>query len=76
MYKGTIDKYMGDCAMVVFGVPEEDKLHKLHAVYCAVMIQKLIERINDIRRNSNQLAVSFRIGINSEIRRASCRERV
>lgn len=65
MYLGTIDKYMGDCAMIVFGVPEEDKLHKLHAIYCAVMIQKLIERINDIRRNSNQLAVSFRIGINS-----------
>ncbi|MCW8899506.1 MAG: HAMP domain-containing protein [Gammaproteobacteria bacterium] len=65
MYQGTIDKYMGDCAMIVFGVPEQDKLHKLHAVYCAVMIQKLVERINNIRRNSNQLAVTFRIGINS-----------
>lgn len=65
MYQGTIDKYMGDCAMIVFGVPEKDKLHKLHAVYCAVMIQKLIERINIIRRSNNKLAVSFRIGINS-----------
>lgn len=65
MYLGTIDKYMGDCAMIVFGVPEEDKLHKLHAIYCAIMIQKLIERINIIRRKSNQLAVTFRIGINS-----------
>ena len=65
MYQGNIDKYMGDCAMIVFGVPEEDKQHKLHAIYCAVMIQKLIERINDIRRNNNKLAVSFRIGINS-----------
>ncbi len=65
MYLGTIDKYMGDCAMIVFGVPEKDKLHKLHAVYCAVMIKKLVERINVIRRNTNQLAVSFRIGINS-----------
>ena len=65
MYQGTIDKYMGDCAMIVFGVPEEDKQHKQHAIYCAVMIQKLVERINVIRLNSNQLAVSFRIGINS-----------
>lgn len=65
MYQGTIDKYMGDCAMIVFGVPEEDKQHKLHAVYCAVMIQKLFERINIIRRQSQQIAVSFRIGINS-----------
>ena len=65
MHQGTIDKYMGDCAMIVFGVPEEDKQHKLHAIYCAVMIQKLFERINEIRRHHNKLAVSFRIGINS-----------
>ena len=65
MYLGTIDKYMGDCAMIVFGAPEEDKLHKMHAVYCAVMIQKLVERINIIRRNNDKLAVTFRIGINS-----------
>ena len=65
MYQGTIDKYMGDCAMIVFGVPEEDKLHKLHAIYCAVMIQKLFERINEIRNINNKLSVSFRIGINS-----------
>ncbi|MDH5601718.1 MAG: HAMP domain-containing protein [Gammaproteobacteria bacterium] len=65
MYKGTIDKYMGDCAMIVFGVPEKDESHKLHAVYCAVMIQKMIERINIIRNNSNKLTVTFRIGINS-----------
>ncbi|MFK5913489.1 MAG: adenylate/guanylate cyclase domain-containing protein [Woeseiaceae bacterium] len=65
MYLGTIDKFMGDCAMIVFGVPEEDKLHKLHAVYCAVMIQKLLERVNVIRKQNKQVAVSFRIGINS-----------
>lgn len=65
MHQGTIDKYMGDCVMIVFGVPEEDKQHKLHAVYCAVMIQKLFARINEIRKHHNKLAVSFRIGINS-----------
>ena len=65
MHQGTIDKYMGDCAMIVFGVPVEDKQHKLHAIYCAVMIQKMVERINHIRKNNNQLTVSFRIGINS-----------
>lgn len=65
MHQGTIDKYMGDCAMIVFGVPEEDKQHKLHAIYCAVMIQKMVERINHIRKNNHQLTVSFRIGINS-----------
>jgi len=65
MYQGTIDKYIGDCAMIVFGVPDQDSSHKLHAVYCAVMIQKLIDRINIIRGSSNQMTVTFRIGINS-----------
>ncbi len=65
MYQGTIDKYMGDCAMIVFGVPEEDKMHKVHAVYCAVMIQKLVERINRERAKAGKLTVNFRIGINS-----------
>jgi len=51
--------------MIVFGVPEEDNLHKLHAVYCAIMIQRLFERINVIRSANNKLVVSFRIGINS-----------
>lgn len=65
MYQGTIDKYMGDCAMIVFGAPEEDNQHKLHAIYCAVMIQKLFEQINVIRKANNKLTVTFRIGINS-----------
>ena len=65
IHQGTIDKYMGDCVMIVFGAPEEDNQHKLHAVYCAVMIQKLFERINQIRSSSGKLAVAFRIGINS-----------
>jgi adenylate cyclase len=65
MYQGTIDKYIGDCAMIVFGVPEQDIAHKLHAVYCAVLIQKLVARINQIRNQNKQLVVTFRIGINS-----------
>jgi len=68
IYQGTIDKYMGDCVMIVFGAPEEDNLHKLHSIYCAVMIHKLFERINEIRINNGKLVVSvvsFRIGINS-----------
>ena len=29
------------------------------------MIQKMVERINQIRKHNNQLTVSFRVGINS-----------
>jgi adenylate cyclase len=65
LYHGTIDKYMGDCAMIIFGAPEEDEEHKFNAISCAVMIQRLVERINQLRRQEGKTAVYFRIGVNS-----------
>jgi len=65
LYNGTIDKYMGDCAMVVFGVPEEDPEHQFNAISCAIMIQRLIDRLNHIREQHGKQAVHFRIGVNS-----------
>ncbi|VAW98935.1 Adenylate cyclase [hydrothermal vent metagenome] len=65
LYHGTIDKYMGDCAMVVFGVPIKDEDHSFNAVSCAVMIQKLVDRLNALRIRNGQFPVYFRIGVNS-----------
>lgn len=62
---GHIDKFMGDCAMVVFGVPEDDPDHSYNAVACAIMIQKIVVRLNEIRTQKNQLAIHFRIGVNT-----------
>jgi adenylate cyclase len=64
-YRGTIDKYVGDCAMIVFGVPEEDSEHLYHGLCCALMTQRLIARLNQWRQAHGQVTVSFRIGINS-----------
>jgi len=65
LYHGVIDKYMGDCAMVIFGVPEEDPDHKFNAIACAVLIQRLVEQLNQERIQSGRYTVNFRIGINS-----------
>ena len=65
LYNGTIDKYMGDCAMIVFGIPEYDPDHKYNAVACSIMIQRLIGRLNELRSHQNKVSVQFRIGINS-----------
>lgn len=65
LYHGTIDKYMGDCAMIIFGAPEEDSEHKFNAISCAVMIQRLVEQLNIIRVKLGKPTVHFRIGINS-----------
>ncbi|MDX1803042.1 MAG: adenylate/guanylate cyclase domain-containing protein [Alcanivorax sp.] len=64
-YRGTIDKYMGDCAMIVFGVPEKDDEHLFHGLCCAVMIQRLVTRLNEARRAEGKTTVEFRIGINA-----------
>ena len=64
-YRGTIDKYMGDCAMIVFGVPEEDSEHLFHGLCCAVMIQRLVTRLNEYRDARGLTTVEFRIGMNS-----------
>ncbi|MDT8403263.1 adenylate/guanylate cyclase domain-containing protein [Sulfuriflexus sp.] len=65
LYYGNIDKFMGDCAMVVFGIPQNDPDHAFHAIGCAVLIQRLVERLNTIRIEKGQFPVQFRLGINS-----------
>jgi adenylate cyclase len=64
IYRGNIDKYIGDCAMLTFGVPEPDERHSFHAVACAVMIQRLVRRLNVSREGKGEHTVEFRIGVN------------
>ena len=65
LYSGHIDKFIGDCAMVVFGVPKQDQEHPFHAIACAVMILHLSHRLNEIRKQQGKFPVYLRIGVNS-----------
>jgi len=65
LYKGTIDKYIGDCAMVLFGIPEADKDHVFHSIAYAVFFRRLMEDMNKIRIENGDFPVHFRVGINS-----------
>jgi adenylate cyclase len=62
---GTVDKFIGDCAMVVFGAPKANPEHSFHAVCCAILIQKLMDRLNQARVAEGKPAVLVRIGVNS-----------
>lgn len=64
-FSGHIDKYIGDCAMILFGAPHADKEHSLNAVKCAVEIQRLLCQFNLERQQQELLTVEFCIGINS-----------
>ncbi|OOZ36357.1 hypothetical protein BOW51_07625 [Solemya velesiana gill symbiont] len=63
--QGTVDKFIGDCVMILFGVPEQDEMHGLYAATCGVLIQESADRISQQRRSAALPTVDFRIGINS-----------
>ena len=64
-YNGVIDKFMGDCAMVVFGIPNEDEEHVFNSIACAVAIQKLMRKQNRLRKQTGLFPISYRIGVNT-----------
>ena len=64
-YFGKVDKYMGDCVMIVFGGNGKDPEHQYHALACALLMQKLTMRMNAERRARNECPIYLRIGVNS-----------
>ena len=65
IYGGHVDKFMGDCVMLVFGVPKHDEHHSYQAIACALLIQKIISNLNQQRTAKNQTPVNFHIAANS-----------
>ncbi len=67
LHNGHIDKFMGDCAMIVFGVPDFSDTHSINAINCAVMIRELVTQLNDIRIKQNKIPIHFKTGVNSGV---------
>ena len=65
MHEGVVDKYIGDCAMLVFGVPQTDPEHSFHGISCALTVLRLIAMENELRERQGQSPVRFRLGLNS-----------
>lgn len=62
-HNGTLDKYIGDCIMAVFGVPFAIANHAEHSIIAALdMMEKLEERNSQLTPNDK---LQIRIGINS-----------
>ncbi|NOR14974.1 MAG: FHA domain-containing protein [Candidatus Aminicenantes bacterium] len=59
-YNGTVDKYMGDAILAVFGCPDPDELQWDHAVQAALEMQAAIQKLQTSRWEDSS---AFRIGI-------------
>ncbi|MCP3851579.1 MAG: HAMP domain-containing protein [Gammaproteobacteria bacterium] len=65
IHGGHVDKYMGDCVMLVFGVPKKDEHHSHQAISCALLIQKIITDLNSKRIAKQLTPINFHIAANS-----------
>ena len=61
---GTLDKYMGDGLMALFGVPRDDPDASLQAVRCGLEMQVALRSLNRTRENRGDRPISIGVGIN------------
>jgi adenylate cyclase len=62
-HDGTIDKFVGDAILAVFGSPEPDLRQHANAVRAAIAMKHAIEEINDSRRDKGLVVCEMGIGI-------------
>ncbi|MBF0441907.1 MAG: response regulator [Oligoflexales bacterium] len=64
-FGGTIDKFIGDGIMVIFGAPEEQKsqIQVQNAIKCAVAMQFALKDLNLEWSKNHNISFSMRIGI-------------
>jgi class 3 adenylate cyclase len=63
-HEGTIDKYMGDAVLAIFGSPVADANHHEHAVFAAVEMQTAVAKLNELRRLRGSPCCGIGIGMN------------
>lgn len=64
-YQGTLDKYVGDEIMAVFGAPVPLENDALAAVSAAVAIQQLNAELNEVRKKEGRHVIQLGIGIDT-----------
>ena len=62
---GTVDKFVGDMVMALFGAPVDDVEHAEHAVAAAVEMVRELGVLNDAWASQGRARLDIGIGINS-----------
>ncbi|MDZ4801686.1 MAG: adenylate/guanylate cyclase domain-containing protein [Bryobacteraceae bacterium] len=64
-HQGTLDKFLGDGLMVIFGAPQEDPEQEEHAIAAAVEMQRQLAVLRDKWRLEGRAPIRVGIGIHS-----------
>jgi adenylate cyclase len=64
-HRGTLDKFVGDMVMGLFGAPLDDPDHADHAVACALEMVEELDRLNVKWRAEGKTPLDIGIGINT-----------
>lgn len=64
-HRGTVDKFVGDMVMALFGAPLDDSRHADHAVDAALDMIGELEALNERWQAEGRPALDIGIGINS-----------
>ena len=65
--KGTVNKFMGDALLVIFGAPVENPEHPKMAVKCAIDMFEKVKELQQKWQNENKPHIDIGIGISSGI---------
>lgn len=66
-HKGTVNKFIGDALMVIFGAPVENKAHPQQAVKCAYEMLKKAAELQEKWQKENKPNLEIGVGISSGI---------
>jgi len=64
-HRGTVDKFVGDMVMALYGAPLDDPDHADHAVQTALAMVKELEQLNRLWAIEGRAALDIGIGINT-----------
>ncbi len=64
-YGGTIDEFLGDAILAVFGAPKDDPQHALKAVQCALAMQNAVADVNTQNMSSGLPSIETGIALNT-----------
>jgi adenylate cyclase len=64
-HRGTVDKFVGDMVMALFGAPLDDEDHAEHAVAAALAMVRELEALNQNWAAQGRATLDIGIGVNS-----------